>query len=249
MKRLLQMGAAALTILSVAGCVAVKVTQPTAAEMRPVSEATSIVRSEVSGIEPSVRRGGNVVNIKFNLLGKFDLEKRTVYASPEDRDGFIAIGFFPGVMSCTGEYGDCLLNGTVAFFYGLIFAGLPTVYGLIVEPFVPYYPEQTRSIVGQKAFLKSALIGVSRYSKPTTARETEKVNRSTIKNVRLEDAVISAPDLGIESELGQPLQIPVDKLVGKGDVRIKLRLPEGHPLKGAMSDFEDIEITVQCIGK
>ncbi len=247
MKRLLQMGTAALTILSVAGCVAVKATQSTAENMERLSETTRIVRSEVSGIGPTVTRNGNVVTIELNLLGDFDLEKRTVYVSSADRDEYIAVGFFPGVMSCEGEYGDCLLNGTEAFYYDLVFAGLPTVYGLLVEPFVPYYPDQTDSIVGQKAFLKSALIGFSRYSKPAISRTTQKIGRTAAKKLPLEDAVISAPDLGIESELGQPLQIPIEKIAGKGDVRVKLRLPEGHPLKSAMSDFEDIEITVQWV--
>jgi len=217
--------------------------------MRQVSETTSIVQSEVSGIEPSVAQDGGVVDVNVNLLGSFDLETRTIYARSVDRDEFIAVGFFPGVMSCRGEYGDCLLNGTEAFYYNLVFAGLPTVYGLLVEPCIPHYPWQTDSIVGQTAFLKSALIGFSRYSKIATPSERQKVSRSKVGKVRLEDAIISAPDLGLESGRGQPLRIPIDKVPGGGDAKVKLSLPAGHPLEKAMSDFEDVEITIQCIKK
>lgn len=249
MKRLMQIGATALLIPSFTGCVAVKVTQPSVEEMRQVSETTSIVQSEVSGIEPSIVRAGSVVNINVNLLGTFDLETRTIYANSADRDEFIAVGFFPGVMSCRGEYRDCLLNGTEAFFYNLVFVGLPTVYGLLVEPCIPYYPRQTDSVVGQTAFLKSALIGFSRYSKATTPNEKQEVRHSKVNKVRLEDAIISAPALDLESVRGQPLQIPVDKLSDGGDAKVKLSLPVEHPLKRAMSDFEDVEITIQCVKK
>lgn len=249
MKRLIQVAVVALLLLSLTGCVAVKVTQPSVEEMRQVSETTSIGQSEVSGIEPSVMRYGSVVNINVNLLGTFDLETRTIYASSLGRDEYIAVGFFPGVMSCRGEYRDCLLNGTEVFFYNLVFAGLPTVHGLLVEPCIPYYPRQTDSIVGQTAFLKSTLIGFSRYSKNATSHEKQKVRHSTVNKVCLEDAIISAPDLGLESVRGQPLQIPIDKLSEGGDAKVKLSLPEEHPLKRAMSDFEDVEITIQCVKK
>ena len=249
MKRLMNIGAAVLPLLPFVGCVAVRVTEPLDEEMRLVSETTSIGQSEVSGIEPSVLRDGSVVNINVNLLGTFDLEKKTIYASSLDRDEYIAVGFFPGVMSCRGEYRDCPLNGIEVFFYNLIYAGLPTVHGLLVEPCIPYYPRQTDSIVGQTAFLKSTLIGFSRYSKDATSHEKQKVKHSKVNKVRLEDAIISAPDLGIESVQGQPLQIPIDKLSERGDAKVKLSLPEDHPLKRAMSDFEDVEITIQCVKK
>lgn len=249
MKRLMQIGATALLLPSFTGCVALKVTQTSVEEMRQTSETTSMIQAEVSGIEPSVSRAGSVVNVNVNLLGTFDLETRTTYASSADRDAFIAVGFFPGVMSCRGEYRDCLLNGTEVFFYNLVFAGLPTVYGLLVEPCIPYYPRQTDSIVGQTAFLKSTIIGFSRYSKAAAPNEKQKIRRSKVNKVHLEDAIISAPDLDLESVRGQPLQIPIDKLSDGGDAKIKLSLPEEHPLKRAMSDFEDVEITIQCVKK
>ena len=249
MKKLMQVGVVALLLPSFTGCVAVRVSQPSVEEMRQVSETTSIGPAEVSGIEPSVRRDGGVVNVKVNLLGTFDLETTTTYASSVDSDKFVAVGFFPGVMSCRGEYGDCLINGTGAFFYNLVFAGLPTVYGLLVEPCIPYYPRQTDSIVCQTAFLKSTLIGFSRYSKTVTPHGKQEVRHSKVNKVRLEDAIVSAPDLGLESVRGQPLQIPIDKLSEGGDVRVKLSLPAEHPLKRAMSDFEDVEITIQCVKK
>lgn len=249
MKRLMQVGGVALLLPSLIGCVAVKVTQPSDEEMRQVSETTSIGQSEVSGIEPSVMREGNVVNVTVNLLGTFDRETTTTYASWADSDEYIAVGFFPGVMSCNGEYDDCLLNGTEAFFYNLVFAGLPTVHGLLVEPCIPYYPRQVYSIVGPTAFLKSALIGFSRYSKPATSHEKQKVRHDKLSKLRLEDAKISAPELGLESAWGQPLQIPIDRLSYEGDVKVKLLLSAEHPLKKAMSDFENVEITIQCVKK
>ena len=249
MKKLMQIGAPAFMSLAFTGCVAINVTQTSAEDMKQVSEKETIVRSEVSGIEPSVVRTDDIVSISVNLIGDFDVEKRTVYVGSSEVDEFMACGFFPGVMSCKGEYHDCFQNAVGAFFYNIVFAGLPTVHGLIIEPFIPYSPSQTDSIVDKSAFLKSTLIGFSRYSKPAKRRESEKVEVLKKGKIPLEDAVISAPSLELESYRGVPLEVPVDKLSANGDVNVTLRLPAEHPLKTAMSDFNDVEITIKCIDK
>ena len=249
MKRYIQIGVGMLLFSLFAGCIAVKVSQSAVEAMRKTSETTKILQSEVLGIEPSVKQEGSVVNINVNLLGTFDLETRTVYESPAGHEEFIAFGFFPGVMSCRGEYADCMLNGAEVFYYNLVFAGLPTVYGLIVEPCIPYYPQQTDSIIGRTAFWKSTLIGFSRYSKNAAPQEKQQVRQSKVSKIHLADAIISAPDLGLESVRGRPLQIPIDKFSDEGDVKVKLSLPDEHPLKRTMSDFEDVEITIQCVNK
>ena len=163
MKRLIQVGAVALSFLSFTGCIATKVTEPSEGKMRQVSVTTNVVGAKVSKVKPSISREGGVVAVEISLLGKFTLEEKKFFVSTLERDDYLAAGFFPGVMSCRGEYRECLQNGASAFLCNLAFGCLPTVYGLLVEPFVPHYPEQTDSIIGRKAFLKSALIGFSRY--------------------------------------------------------------------------------------
>ena len=233
MKRLIQIGAAALSFLTLTGCIANKVTESSEGQMRLVSVATNVVGAKVSKAKPSVSRDGGVVAVEISLIGKFTLEEKRCSVSTLEREDYLAVGFFPGVMSCRGEYRECLQNGAGAFLYNLAFGCLPTVYGLLVEPFVPYYPEQTDSIVGRKAFLKSALIGFSRYSKPAERKE-------------LENAVIEAPELGIASERGLPLCIPEDSLPSSGRVGVKLRLPDDHPLKDVMAVYKDVVIPVSC---
>lgn len=246
MKSVIQIGAALLPFMTFTGCLAIKMTEPSEEKMQLVSETTQVVRSELSGIEPSAVRKDNVVAVKVNLLGKFKTETKKVYASSLEHDDYLAVGFFPGVMSCKGEYRDCVQNGAGALLFNLAFAGLPTVYGILVEPFVPHYPNQTDSIVGRKAFLKSALIGFSRYSKPAERKERVQASHSEVGKLPLEDAVITATELGITSERGLPLFIPVDRLPSSGDVRVKLSLPDDHPLKSVISDLEDVPIEVSC---
>ncbi len=245
MKKLMQIGAAALPLLALVGCVASKIEQPNE-KMEKVSETTRTVRAELSAIEPSVTRTGYSVSVQINLLGEFKLETEKVFASSIERDEYLAVGFFPGVMSCRDEYRNCLVNGTAAFFYNLVFVGLPTAYGLLMEPLVPYFPDQTDTLVGRRAFLKSTLIGFSRYSKPAERKEKVQKTPTTTKKIRLDDAIIEAPSLGIVSERGRPLDIPMDRLPSNGEVDVRLRLPDEHPLKEAMKDFENILIAVSC---
>lgn len=249
MKRLGRIGMAVLLTLPFAGCVAVRVSQPTDAEMRIVAQSQSISPSEVTGVEPTLDGTGGTVNVSFSILGTFDVATTSVYAGSANVDRFVAVGFFPGVMSCRGEYRDCMSNAACACLYNIVFVGLPTVYGLLVEPWIPHYPEQTDSIVGQQAFLKSALIGVSRYAKRVEARERQKVSHSVSSKIKLEDAIVLAPELGLESERGKPLRIPIDRLPENGELQVKLKLPEAHPLKDVMAGFEDAEITVQFAKK
>ena len=246
MKRLIQIGAAALSFLTLTGCIANKVTESSEGQMRLVSVATNVVGAKVSKAKPSVSRDGGVVAVEISLIGKFTLEEKRCSVSTLEREDYLAVGFFPGVMSCRGEYRECLQNGAGAFLYNLAFGCLPTVYGLLVEPFVPYYPEQTDSIVGRKAFLKSALIGFSRYSKPAERKEKVNAFHREVKELPLENAVIEAPELGIASERGLPLCIPEDSLPSSGRVGVKLRLPDDHPLKDVMAVYKDVVIPVSC---
>lgn len=249
MKWFARIGLAVLPLLPFVGCVAVKVSQPEKDEMVQTSQTRSVCQSEVSGVEPTLESTDDTVNVSLSLLGSFDIETRTVFASSAVWDEFMAVGFFPGVMSCKGEYRDCLPNASGAVLYNIVFVGLPTVYGLLIEPWVPHYPQQTDSIVGQRAFLKSALIGFSRYAKPAEAHERQSASHSETHKIRLDDAVVVASELGLESERGKPLRIPVDSLPGSGEIKVKFRLPAEHPLKSSLSGFEEAEITIQCANK
>lgn len=247
MKGIVQRSAVVVSLLACAGCLAVKMPQtPSEMEKTVISETKRIGRAEVLGVEPLIRRTDDRVDVSIGLSGAFQIEKQTQYRIVGNDDEFVAVGIFPGVMSCSGEYGDCIPNALGASFYNLVFAGLPTVYGLLIEPFVPHYPRQTDSIVGKKGFLKSALIGFTRYSKTAEAQEKQEKTSDFAKKIPLEDAVIRAPELGLESVRGEPLHIPVSRLPGDGEVKVKLRLPADHPLKNALSGFEDVAITVQC---
>lgn len=232
-----------LILLIFSGCVAIRTKRYSG--IMDESIKTTIVRSDdtdVYGIAPLVLYDGSVAKITLNLIGRFDLKTTTIYSNSSEGDGYIAFGLFPGVMSCKGEYGKSLQNGATALFYNLIFAGLPTVYGLIIEPFIPYYPKQTDSIVGKTAFLKSPIFGFSRYSKPM--KPFEEAKNSIVTQVRLDDAQISAPDLGYTSVIGQPLEIPLHEVAIVGDFKVKFSLKSDHPLKEILADFENVEIKV-----
>ena len=206
------------------------------------SSSTSCV--SIAGIEPVVETDDNGdFLVSLNLFGSFKKVTTTTYSKASDKK-HLAIGFFPGVMSCEGEYGDCVKNGLGVFFYNLVFAGLPTVYGLFAPPLIPYYPDQTRTIVSRRAFVQSTLIGFAAYSKRENGVEIETGNE-TIGKVPLEDVTLSAPTLGISSSQGRPLWIPRARVPvdGKIEVRILL-LPDSHPFSSAMSEFKDKPIKV-----
>ena len=227
------------------GCVVIKVSQSDLSKSGETYETKRVYQAEVVGVEPILTWTRNHVSIGMKLQGSFDIETTTVDVGGQGRDEFLAAGAFPGVMSCKGEYRDSVKNAAGAFFYNLIFAGLPTVYGLLVEPCIPHYPEQTDSIVGETAFVKSALIGFSRYSKPV-CNDKRSVANAKHSEMILDNASIAAPDLGIRSEYGHDLEVPIANLPKDGEIKVELSLPVGHPLKVAMAGLEGVGISVLC---
>ena len=72
----------------------------------------------------------------------------------------------------------------------------------------------------------------------------EEAKNSIVTQVRLDDAQISAPDLGYTSVIGQPLEIPLHEVAIVGDFKVKFSLKSDHPLKEILADFENVEIKV-----
>ena len=238
--------AAIMSMCLFGGCLAVDVGKVGNGGVRiKTEEKVTIPQARISGVAPSVNvaENGDAL-VSLNLLGDFEKVVTTTYSDSSDR-AFFVVGFFPGVMSCEGEYADCLGNGAGAVFYNLVFAGLPTVYGLVIEPFVPYYPRQTPSIFSQKAFLQSPLIGFARYSKHQN-KDDVVVTRQKHRRLPIEDVVLSIPSLGVSSYGGGPVRLPRAKIPADGNVDVKMKLPHDHPLKSAMSDFENLSIRVHC---
>ena len=246
--KVINRGVLLLFMLLISGCVAVRTSSSIKSDVRLENERTRFVQADVTGVEPLVTRIGKILEIKIQLLGNFDIEKTKIYSTPDSEETYISCGFFPGVMSCKGEYAypDCVLNTAGAFFYNLVYGGLPTAYGLLMEPFIPYYTPQTDSIVQKFAFLKSPIIGFSRYSKFRGGRVENKVTHKELKKILLEDVEIVASDVDIKSERGSSLRVSPDVLPEDGFIRIKFILPEDHPLKSELSIDENIEITVYC---
>ena len=78
MKRAMQVGAAALLLLSFTGCVALQVPQRSNGERRLRSETQTIIQAAISGVVPSIVKGDGVVNINVNLSGTFDIERKKI---------------------------------------------------------------------------------------------------------------------------------------------------------------------------
>jgi len=244
-KRLVCAAAGAIAAIAMTGCLSME-TGVSPADEREYGSSTKVIEAVVTGVEPHVEWHDGDCVVRISLTGTLRCEatKSKVRYNVERR--YLSAGFFPGTMACRGEYSDCVVNGLAAFYYNIVFVGLPTVYGLIVEPFIPYYPAQAESVVGKNAFLNSPMIGFARYCKSGT--EYSKVTVPLPKKNRweLEDAVLSAPKFNLKSERGEPLRINGALLKGAKTFDVAIALPEGHPLKNAMGIYEGVKITVPC---
>ena len=246
---------AAMAASLLCGCVAVSVSEEPVGSRTLISSEGKLVSAEIEGLEYVLHQdrlskdyfngaSGNV-SISFRVHGTFKhvtVDKCRLVKKVE----YVSMGFFPGAMSCSDEYSGCVVNSTGAFYYNLVFAGLPTVYGLLVEPFVPYYPEQTPSMMSRRAFVQSAMMGVSKYSKNETRTETADPRVSHQNSMDIEGAVLKAPALGLVSQKGRPLVVPRSMIPANGIVEVVIELDESHPLKSAMAGLEGQLISVSC---
>ena len=170
------------------------------------------------------------VEIQIRLSGTFERAVSTITDVTYPDGHWWAIGFFPGVMGCRGELSDVMGNAFGACWYNVVYAGLPTVYGLLIEPFTFVSRDQQDSVFGKSAFALSPLLGFCKYKKWERSEEadTRYLNETSLI---LEDAVLSCPELNMTSKRGEPLRLTRGQIEGMPFVSVVFSLPENHPLK------------------
>lgn len=227
------------------GCVSVKLSDGESSKVRTQSSSSKLVSQHVSAIEPVITERKDGTNaVEFYLVGQFDYETTASVEDERVRQCHVALGCFPGVRACRGEMRDCLPNAAAAFWYNLIFAGLPTVHGLLLEPFNPFVFEQSDTLADRHAFVRAPLFGVAKYYKANTITKTV-VTRSTKQRIRLDNAILKAPELGLSSTENATLAVPAERFKDNAAVRISFFVPKGHPLENELSDFSGISLTVR----
>ena len=216
-----------------AGCVAVQTDSGRSVNGTP--RETSVKWLRVSArdgeiVPVATRLENGDVEMRIRLSGAFEKEVHTA-TDITSRDGhWWAIGFFPGVMGCQGEQSRAVGNALGACWYNVVYAGLPTVYGLLVEPFTYVTRDQKDSVFGKSAFALSPILGFCKYKKWESREETDS-RRLNETSVFLEDAVLSCPELEVKSRRGEPLRLTRRQIEGMPFVSVVFSLPEDHPFK------------------
>ena len=192
----------------------------------------------VRGIEPRVLQENDDVWISLVAQGDFSWEEREKWGTDTISDDYLAIGFFPGVMGCEGEISNALPNGVGAFWYNLVFCGMPTVYGLVVAPFIPIAQEQKDSVFGHGAFALSALMGFYYYRTDTPGKE-----RTVSKDGGSSVYEISEAEIRLVSGSGQSgsvgmLRCSEADFDSNGSCMVTFTVPEDHPLKNELRSYE-----------
>lgn len=237
---------AVIAILAgICGCVSFPIEEATFGNPVLVDSRTPMVRGQVTGINPVVTTYDQTITIDLSLQGNFEKSFDESYETTIHTRN-VSFGAFPGTMACEGEIDSCAINGLAVCWNNLLFLGLPTVYGLFIAPFDPQYREQAKSIVGADAFVRSPLLGFSKYRKSQSQVERKTRTAKDLASIRLEDAVLQCSSPRRNSRPGKALVIPKNELPGDQTLKISFTLPETHPLKAQLRDFEGVSFPVEC---
>lgn len=160
------------------------------------SESLPKTTGRVLGISSTTRREGTSVYVSLYADGNFKEERKVIETTTTKREKMVTVGILPGVAGCKG--GDVLSNGTAAFWYNLCMLGTPTLYGLLVAPFLS--PEDEVMEMNQDGFFaRSALVGYHAYYRPLPLPKT--VNREVGTRAETKDQVClndyASPEEGI----------------------------------------------------
>ena len=192
----------------------------------------------VRGIEPRVSQENGIVSISLVAQGDFEWEEREKWGVDTVSHDYLAIGFFPGVMGCEGEISKAFPNGIGAFWYNLVFCGMPTVYGLVVAPFIPIAQEQKDSVFGRGAFALSALMGFYYYRANTPGEERIVTKPNGTSAYELSEAEIRLDSGSRKCGYGGELRCSIAEFDSNGSCKLTFTVPENHPLKNELRSYE-----------
>ena len=224
------------------GCVSVNVSDHQPVQEERGEGSRELLKKTVRGIAVDVVREGDNVLVSLTAQGDFSWEDKEKYVTAAVIDTYLSVGFFPGVMGCKGEIAKALPNGAGAFWYNIVFCGVPTVYGLVVAPFIPVAQEQKESVFGRDAFVLSSLMGFYYYSKntPGTEHVQTKVGGSNV--YKLPEAELRLASGRYANSFGGVLRCSKTDFDSNGLCALTFTVPPGHPLKDELRPFENKRI-------
>ena len=220
------------------GCVSVA-TSGGAKSVTPASTQTSYHDVRVDGFEPVVQRTGTgTVTIRFEATGCFPYEKIETRRYRTEDSERMAFGFFPGLAESSPDnmVGDAL----IAFWYNLCFCGLPTVHGLLFEPFAPVSTATAaRGSMGERSGTsRAALLGFYRYRKYASVQTDPTPKRSvgTLDKVSLDAVSLSPVDCPFPvRSSGMGFLTLGNVPAGPQECRVRLSFPANDPLHDALA--------------
>lgn len=205
-----------------------------------VATDTSLAKdssNEIEEIRQRARRtGGNSAEISFDLLGTFTETTTRNLKIRHNKSQRLAFGFFPG--SAVDEKDGAKVETAIrSLWLNVAFLGMPTVSGLLVEPFVHADNEKCSN------FSRSAIFGFHRWAASGQIEEkTEKTNSSKdtvqLKNYTCKADMVSAwvSEDGILHVSGFPAEAK--------SVDVMISIPQHHPLKDQLAPFVQSKVKI-----
>ena len=243
--KLIPLSVLALSTLFLTGCFSVKVSSGKLLSEYTRSETVIWTKFTIEGLDPQVLRlDDGSCRISFDLIGDFVQQVRKEHYQNRGDETWLSMGAFPGALACYGEYDDAVKSGLQACWYNFVFAGLPTLHGLLIEPFNPIVLRQSNSIVGTEAFVRSPLIGFCKYLKsaPNDSR-VELGSPVAHKRYSLSGAELSTVGSPVSAS-GDPLFLPASSLDGVRTVDVRISIPADHPMRSQLAELDRQVVTV-----
>ena len=206
------------------------------------SVTSGIARDAPNDIEefsPSATRlEPNTVKITFIVRGTINLREVHETKIEHGAEERLSIGFFPGA-ACETNSVDAMAWAAESIWYNIIFVGLPTVSGLLIEPFIPASPGKG------SAFSRSAIIGCHRWGYKPATKTTQKTSSKATECILLN---------GYSCEVNGASSVVVDKdgnctaygfPAAAKSLKVTLSIPNTHPLKRQLEPFEKEPISIR----
>lgn len=186
--------------------------------------------NEVDEIRPEVRSasfGG--LELRFKLIGSFTMEKKEITEVFHPSAQRLAFGFFPG-SACDETTGKSVGTAMKSVWFNVVFAGMPTVSGLLVEPFIHAEPG------AGSAFSRSAIFGFHRWGASPYKDESHDTTRSTESEMYLDQYECKFDG---DSYYAANCICKLDPPSRKAPITISLSVDDNHPLKRQLAPFEN----------
>ena len=232
--------AALALAMPMAGCLSFTVAETGAS--RPVVEVSRDVAKDPSNqiyeIAPVAKRSwSQSAELSFDLIGSVKVAELT---KTETRRGWrqrLAFGFFPGA-ACDDGFDAQAGTAFKSIWYNIAFVGIPTVSGLLVEPFVHADREMGSD------FSRSAIFGFHRWNaKPCIEKDARRA-RGFREVVQLKDYSCEfAGTTSYADNDGICRVSPVPE--GAKTIEVKVFVPQRHPLMDKLAPFINAPITIR----